>query len=322
MLHHTGRKRKNGGLPQGPNFFKDRRNNTSGVKANHDLEILLDAICSRYWGPTPPPVLSEDWEFLQTDEVLKQCVSILSLFGKFGRYYNLDVALGTPPEERDPKGEWQDLERKVAPSWDIKEDPTLEEYYSKVHRVIVGKIERLCRAISLNFTVGGHEDPTGRLRQASIHLSHFYTIRDDDFGRNDYRRSTKILEKMKALPIVERTKDEVLNSRWPSRVVRKEELGTKWPLRVNEAVVECQREIAYVLNVGGFDFALNGLARSWLNLPYPHRAGVAVIGESVGPLLEIAEELRASGEGACRSQARKVAGKGWKTLLKSFVRGR
>lgn len=60
----------------------------------HDLKCLLDTICREYYGGTQLPLLRTDLEFIQTDSMLIDCIRILSLFGKKGRYYNLNVVAG------------------------------------------------------------------------------------------------------------------------------------------------------------------------------------------------------------------------------------
>ena len=64
----------------------------------HDLESLLETICTKHYGGTQQPLVQQDLAFIRTDPVLKDCVSILSLFGKMGRYYNLDVVAGAVPQ--------------------------------------------------------------------------------------------------------------------------------------------------------------------------------------------------------------------------------
>ena len=57
--------------------------------------------------------------------------------------------------------------------------------------------------------------------------------------------------------------------------------------------VECRDDLFCIVNIGGYDFALNGAARSRFGLPFAHDAGVAVLGKSVGPFIEMAHGLSA-----------------------------
>ena len=127
----------------------------------HDLESLLETICTKHYGGTQRPLVQQDLAFIRTDPVLNDCVRILSLFGKMGRYYNLDVVAGASHGPIDPKGEWEALESRV-------EDPipylgNLErlhrDYYPRVNSALIARMERLVRAIAMQFTLGGMPTP-------------------------------------------------------------------------------------------------------------------------------------------------------------------
>ena len=117
----------------------------------HDLENLLQTICTEHYGGTQCPLVQQDLDFIRTDPVLKDCVRSLSLFGKMGRYYNLDVVAGARYEPMDPKVEWEALESRV-------EDPTPylsdterlhRDYYPRVNCALIARMERLVRAIAM-----------------------------------------------------------------------------------------------------------------------------------------------------------------------------
>ena len=69
----------------------------------HDLKALLDTICTEHYGGTQRPLVRQDLAFVRTDPVLRECVRILSLFGKKGRYYNLNVVAGAGHGPMDPR---------------------------------------------------------------------------------------------------------------------------------------------------------------------------------------------------------------------------
>ena len=79
----------------------------------HDLEILLSKIETNYYGGVGRELVASELAFLQSDTTMKECVKILSLFGRFGRYYNLDVVAGSPHSPIDPKSEWERLESTI-----------------------------------------------------------------------------------------------------------------------------------------------------------------------------------------------------------------
>ena len=57
-------------------------------KLGHDLESLLETICTQHYCGTQRPLVQQDLAFIRTDPVLNDCVRIPSLFRKAGRNYN------------------------------------------------------------------------------------------------------------------------------------------------------------------------------------------------------------------------------------------
>ena len=255
----------------------------------HDLESLLDAICTKYYGGTQRPLLRQDLAFIGTDPVLKDCVRILSLFGKMGRYYNLDVVAGASHGPIDPKGEWEALESQVMDPTPYlgNQEQLHRDYYPRVNSALIARMERLVRAIAMQFTLGGHTDPGGELRRLSIAYKDFRNLQDDQFGTVDYRRSVEILTH-DIDQWVRRSDQQIAASGWPSRTVSKAEFDGEWPFRDDRVIVECRDGLFCIVNIGGYDFALNGAARSRFELPCPHDTGVAVLGKSVGPFIDMA----------------------------------
>ena len=117
-------------------------------------------------------------------------------------------------------------------------------------------------------------------------------LRDDQFGTVDYRRSVEIL-RGDTDQWIRRSDQEIAASGWPSLAVSKAEFGDEWPFRDDRVTVECRDGLFCIVNIGGYDFALNGAARSRFGLPFAHDAGVAVLGKSVGPFIEMAHGLSA-----------------------------
>ena len=59
--------------------------NRAAMKSlRHDLENLLETICTKHYGGTQRPLVQQDLAFIRTDPVLKDCMRILSLFGEDG----------------------------------------------------------------------------------------------------------------------------------------------------------------------------------------------------------------------------------------------
>ena len=266
---------------------------TKAMKSlGHDLERLLTTICTHHYGGTQRPRLQQDLVFIQTDPVLQECVRILSLFGKMGRYYNLEVVAGSGHHPMDPKAEWEALESRVEDPIPYLDNPERlhRDYYPRVNRALIAKIERLVRAIAMQFTLGGHADPEREIRRLSVVYQNFRNLSDDQFGTVDYRRSVEIL-KGDSDRWVRRSDHEIAASGWPSLTVSKAEFGDEWPFRDAQVTLECRDGLFCIVNICGYDFALNGAARSRFKLPFAHDAGVAVLGISVGPFIEMARRL-------------------------------
>ena len=266
---------------------------TQAMKSlGHNLKSLLETICKDYYGGIQRPLVQEDLEFITTDAVLNDCVGILSLFGKMGRYYNLNVVTGDAHEPIAPKSQWQELERRVEnPIPYLNDQESLyRDYYPRVNRRLIGRMERLVRAIAMQFTLGDHADPGGEICRLANVYDEFRNLRDREFGTVDYRRSVEIL-KRKEDRWSKRSDEEIKAAGWPTVAVCRAEFDNEWPFRRNSVTVECRDKLFYVVNIDGYDFALNGAARSRYRLPDVHEAGVAELGKSVGSFIKLASEL-------------------------------
>ena len=270
-------------------------------KLGHDLQKLKQTLVADYFATNDIPLLRDDLEYLRNDALLERIIHILSEFGKQARYYNLEIVTGSQKPPLDPKREWEILESDV-------EDPTpylsmasmealQRDYYPRVNAKIIAKLERFVRAISMQFTLGKHG---GKLLQLSTIVSEFIQLKDEEFGTTDYRRSVKILQRSRDR-WSKRSKEKVLRSRWPTALVSKSKFGEDWPFRAEEVVIECREHRFCIVNIEGYDFALNGSAKSRFGHPFPHDAGIAILGKSIGPFIDLAFSLASDdsdGEGA------------------------
>ena len=257
----------------------------------HSLADAKQKLIDEYFDVNGRPLLIADLDFLRNDVLLDGIISILSEFGKMARYYNLDIVAGSPNPPIDPSSEWERLEAKVEDPRPYLTPDSLEalhrDYYPLVNAKIVAKLERFVRAITMQFTLGKHG---GRLKQLSPTVFDFIMLKDDAFGMTDYRRSVVRNQQTKA-NWSKRSKERALKSKWPSRLAEAADYGDKWPFRTDEVVVECRDDMFCVVNVKGYDFALNGSAKTRFGYPDPHSAGVAILGRSVGPFIDLAFSL-------------------------------
>jgi len=259
----------------------------------HNLDDLVSEIRQNYYGGRNRPFVDAEFDFISNDHFLNDAIGILSLFGRLGRYYNLDVVAGSPHNPRDPKSEWKTLEAKIeSPTPFLSDFETLHrEYYPRVNAQVVGRLERFVRSIALQFTIGDHTDPNKYISQASVTFSNFRNIRDEALGQNDYRRSVKILNQQKE-NWVKRSESEILGSDSLSKIVRREDFDGDWPFRAGRVILECIDSTFLVANIEGYAYSLNGAASSRFNIPSSHDAGVAILGKSIGPFAEIARKLK------------------------------
>ena len=271
-------KARNGSYPDTPKM----------KSLGHDLVKLSKTIGRDYFAKHNIPVLKDDYSFLNTDKPLESILHILSEFGKFARYYNLDVVTGNEGLRINPNEEWERLEgeiENVTPYLcEGASEALMRDYYPRVHSCIIAKLERFIRAIARQFTLGRHGD---KLLEGSHFFSSFRNLENDELGTTDYRRSVKILQKDQK-NWVKRTEEELQRTPWPTKTLTRAEFSGDWPFRAERVVIECRECLFCLVNISGYDFALNGAAASHFSFPWPHDAGVAIIGKSVGPFIEMA----------------------------------
>jgi len=263
----------------------------------HSLADAKQKLIDEYFNANGRQLLVDDLDFLRNDALLDGIINILSEFGKMARYYNLDVVAGSPNPPINPSSEWEQLETKIEdPSPYLNSgsmDALYRDYYPRVNAKIVGMLERFVRAVCMQFTLGNHG---GRLNQLMGTVSEFIFLKDEEFGMTDYRRSVARNQQTKA-NWSKRSKEKALKSKWPTSLAVASDYGDRWPFRANEVVVECRDDMFCVANVKGYDFALNGSAKTRFGYPDPHDSGVAILGRSVGPFIDLAFSL---GKGAGR----------------------
>jgi len=257
----------------------------------HDLSGLRDRIVSEFYTTNGIPLLEDDLSFITTDARLQKIVHILSEFGKFARYYNLDVVTGNQNLPINPTEEWEALENEIEDMMPYSGPEAFEslhrDYYPRVHSQIIAKLERFVRAIAMQFTLGGHG---GKLQQFSTFFTPFRNLQDDKLGTTDYRRSVKVLQREKK-NWRKRTNRKLRGSKWPTKVITQSAFTGTWPFHADRVVIECRESMFCIVNIHGYDFALNGSAASRFSLPFPHDAGEAVLGRSIGPFIDMARDL-------------------------------
>ena len=261
----------------------------------HDLDGLLSVFLTKYYGGLSRPAVKAAHDYVSTDTTLRECVRILSLFGKFGRYYNLDIVAGSNKGPINPKEEWEKLEESIEDPGPYRVEPERmhTDYYPKVNSVLIGSMERFARAIAWQFTIGDHADPSGDLLRMSTVVSEFLYLDDRSIGENDYRRSARIIQQQQRRRArwVKRGREEILGDQYPSMIVTKDSFQGDWPFRSDETLLQRRGDLFYIAYIGGYEFALNGAASSRFDIPSPHDAGVAILGKSIGPFIDLCRGL-------------------------------
>ena len=263
-------------------------------KFGHDLVKLLNEICDSYYSGTNRRLLQQELNFLQDDEILRECVRILSMFGQKGRYFNLDIVTGATTDLICPTDEWKNLEYRIGDPTTFDDSPKelFEVHYPHVNEQLIQKIERLIRAIALQFTVAGHADPYGMIWDASDTFWQFRKFRDEELAGEEERRLLQLYEDPPS-SCFRGSNEEIINTEWPTRMVTKSDFGGEWPFKWAERILLERREGQFSLvNVNCHAYALNTAAKERYKLPFPHEARIAVVGKSIAPIVELANGLR------------------------------
>lgn len=267
---------------------------TKSIKT-HDLIELKNDILKDYFSKKVP-ALQEDYDFISKDQDLMKLIYLLSEFGKFARYYNLDIITGAEKPSIDVKQLWQEYETQLLLNSDYDFEQLLDpekgkEAYEFISRELVVKIELFIRALSRQFTLG---ELGAKAKQFSSPVYPFLMMTDDEIGRTDYRKqTTRYKERKKKVhkrTIVDNIKSK-FNKDYKSKTILKKDYVGEWPFRTDKVIIECRNKHWCTVTIDGKDYALNGAASSRFKLEDVHSAGMAILGKSIGPFIDEALKL-------------------------------
>lgn len=135
-------------------------------------------------------LLGDDQLFIRNDERLNKLLDLLSEFGKFARYHNLDIVSAKKKPSRDIEKEWKDFETKL-----LKENQSVfrkffnpdikygNEVYQYINSIIIALLERYMRALARQFTFVN----LGKLaKRFSVDIYFLLKIKDENLGKNVY----------------------------------------------------------------------------------------------------------------------------------------
>jgi hypothetical protein len=267
-----------------------------GGRNGHDLLELKNTILSSFFSVHDIPVLHEDIEFLKNDKELEQLIYLLSEFGKYARYHNLDIITSAAKPSINVKTLWEDYETNIVTSnpqllnklGDIE---AAEEVLEYTKREIIIKLEKFTRAICRQFTIGKLGK---KALQFSPTLYQFIMLDDNKLGNQDYRKETTQYQRKERKIHTRTLLDELqrrTNPQYRYAVLKKEEFDGDWPFYHDEVIIECREKHWCVVTIDNKDYALNGNAKGRYKLEDPHEAGMAILGKSLGPFRDMALKL-------------------------------
>ena len=267
-----------------------------GGKNGHDLGELKNNILKTYFSIHGVPVLKDDYDFLSNDNDLRKLINLLSEFGKYARYYNLDVVTSAAKQSIDVRTMWENYEASIMTSNPelLKKFEDFEfqkEESDSIQRKIIIKLEQFVRAISRQFTFGKLGD---KAKQFSFVFSPFIKLCDEKLGNRDYRKETTRYKEKENKPhkrtLIDKIKRKT-NKKYISKRISRIDFYGDWPFYSDEIIIECRDKHWCIITIDGYDYALNGAAKGRFKIEDVHEAGMAILGKSVGPFIDMALEL-------------------------------
>jgi hypothetical protein len=156
-------------------------------KYGHNLIALADVIVNLSEGTGYADSRSAarmDIDFMTSDERLRELLAVLTDFGEWGRYYNLDTLLNRTEHvaaRDDPATSVQRIERRILdqhPEWISKmKGRGFDDAYSGVKAELTATLQRFARALCRMFTLGPLGDRGQRLLGV---VKVFVFLKDED----------------------------------------------------------------------------------------------------------------------------------------------
>jgi len=263
----------------------------------HDLGELKKTILTIHFKTNNIPALKEDLDFLTNNKELDQLIYLLSEFGKFARYYNLDVVTANKKPSIDVQSLWKEYEMGILTSNPnlMKKFENIElhqEVINTIQRRIIVILEKFVRSISRQFTIG--KLGAIALQYSSIYYP-FIMLREDELGTKNYRQNTTHYKTKQKKPRKRNIIDKLVrkfNNNYTHQQIQKVEFDGEWPFYHEEITIECRYDHWCIVTIKGTDYALNGAAQGKYKLEAVHDAGMAILGKSIGPFIDMALNLK------------------------------
>jgi hypothetical protein len=119
-------------------------------------------------------------------------------------------------------------------------------------------------------------------------------LKGEELGTKNYRTGTTRYKAKQRKPRRRNFLDEInrkFNQNYTCRHIRREDFEGDWPFYHQEIIIECRYGHWCIVTIDGNDYALNGTAQGRYKLEDVHNAGMAVLGKSVAPFIDMALNL-------------------------------
>ena len=273
--------------------FNELKN--SGGRSGHDIQELLKEITQNYF-EQPVLALKDDYTYIISNKRLKTLLELLSEFGKYSRYHNLDIVTGAEKPSRDVESEWRIFETDLALEKEgivnqLMDINTSAYAIDFINRQVIVLLEKFVRAIARQFTIG---QLGKKAQQHSSVLMFYITLKDDDLGTTNYREAITRFKAQKKAPKKRTFIDNLkrkFSSNYVSKKINRSELEGEWAFYHDEIIIECRYGFWCVVTIDGYDYALNGAAQGKYKLEDSHQAGMAKLGVPVNLFIDMCFEL-------------------------------
>ncbi|PTX59206.1 hypothetical protein C8N46_11042 [Kordia periserrulae] len=163
-----------------------------GGKTGHGIIELKEEVINNYFllRNEKDEFLKEDKNFIKNNQKLNTLLHLLSEFGKYSRYYNLDVVTSKRNPSLNVEQEWKDFETIL-----LKENQSVykrffsvnvkfsNEGYNYINSRIVALLEKFIRGLARQFTF---VDLGELAKSFSGDIFFFLKIKDEDLGKKNY----------------------------------------------------------------------------------------------------------------------------------------
>lgn len=233
-----------------------------------------------------------------SDPYFDSILNILSKFGQNARYYYISI-LDDEPSDFNPQFEWEKLESLILDETPqrykmLTNGDEANDLIKEMVRRLQIPIEKVINSLSMVIVNYGKNE-VGWVVPPTIKA--FANFNKDTFGMSIYHEWPQCLE-IKLEPYKRNWCDLLIclfNPFRKSKVIYKKDYQREWPFReIKKVRIEkrkTSRGLFHVITINGYDCALDGRTSSLLHLARPHEAGLAVVGISIQPFLDLAKEL-------------------------------